>query len=206
MSSPLKQKESVGATFVSLMERKEYTIEENTPRANWFQRVICVIFDWIIVAIIFIVPAVLIIEPIFGEETLNTWFGLTGKTLSNGKPVTWLDFMFFVSFAFYRPLAQALFHQTFAERLLRIYIANKQRTQLNLFQLVKRHICPTVFWLSVAFQNTMDPDPNSLSLIGLSAFLLWTGGSLRAFKSDRRTLLDLFSGSYVYKKPRKSVQ
>ena len=192
-----KPRVNVGKTVVSLVKRTQYTIDVDTPRANWFQRVMCVILDWFIAAFIFGVPVVFIIDPIFGEERLTAWFGLTGKTLFDGSRVTWSTVVFYLVFAFYRPLAQALFHQTFGERLLRIYVANIQRTQLHLVQVIKRHACPTIVWLGIAFQHHFSIYP-----VDFICFLLWTGGSLRAFKSDRRTVLDLFSGSYVYKKPR----
>ena len=185
---------SVSNTVVSLIKRTQYTIEADVPRANWFQRVVCVILDWF-AAFVFVFLASLIIDLIFGGERLNAW---VGKTFHDAHPV-WGPSVLFIGFAFYRPIAQALFHQTFGERLLRIYVANVQRTQLNLGQVIKRHACPTIWWLSVTFQFHFPP----IVAIGIIGLLLWTGGSLRAFKSDRRTLLDLFSGSYVYKKPRK---
>ena len=105
--------------------------------------------------------------------------------------------VFYLCFAFYRPLAQALFHQTIGERILQIYVAKSARTQLTVEQTLKRHLCPAIFWLCVAFQFHLPDD--LWPPFAFLAIVVWIFGSFRAFKGDRRTLLDLFSGAYVYK-------
>ena len=181
-----KPKANVSETLVSLIKRTPYFIEADVPRANWLQRFVCVFLDYCFAVSVFLVPLsileVFIIEPIFGEKVLSP---------------KWGGIVFYSGFAFYRPIAQALFHQTFAERLLHIYVANGQRKQISLIQIIKRHACPTFFWSSLSLQYLFSP----VIIIGMIGLLVWVGGSFRAFKADRRTLLDIFSGSYVYKKP-----
>ena len=61
----------------ALLKRTQFTVAEDTPRANWFQRAFCVVLDFFIAmfaALFVLVP----LQMVVGEETLNSAFGLTG--------------------------------------------------------------------------------------------------------------------------------
>lgn len=166
------------AILVSMVKPKKYTIEPDTPRASWLQRTFCVILDF---ALIFLITAS-ITSFVYGSNT---------EEYSN----------LIILIPLYRPIAQILFHQTLAEQSLHLYVANEQGTHLNLLQIVKKHFFLTSFLLGLFFAENILLGRFCCMrawIWGLCA-LIWILSSFRAFKSDRRTLLDLFSGSYVYK-------
>ena len=188
---------SIVSNSKNLLKRQPYAIAMETPRANWFQRLFCVMLDFVVGLVLFAI-IVTFLDNIIDEEMVNQWFGLTDQFFDNGDPVPWYTVFFYINFAFYRPVSQGLFHQTFAERLLGIYVANTERTQLRFTQVLKRHLCPFIIWACIGLQFYISAD--IWAPFVFFALLLWVFGSFMAFGSERRTLLDRFSGSYVYKK------